>query len=254
MAQVTLAPLPTNVSFGTVTGRFLTAVADTPEDAGRDPDGNAATDLTIRFSPDLSPAVVRDASASPPTVFALSDVIATVGSTGELLGPDGQAGIRLVASTNSSLEPSGWTWKVVLSSTTFPVTSFSFALDGGATVDIASVVQVPASAGTTLEAWLAAVSAAQAAQAAAAGSASAAAASATQAAAAVDGFRPVRARDLPGTGALPTVGTGSTQTLSAANAASGITSSVRVMPSKDYFRVVGLIEPKWGTAYPDYNG
>lgn len=155
--------LPANVSFGTVTGRFLTATADAPADADRDPEGSPATDLSIRFAPNITPAVVRDASSTPPTIFALAEIPATVNPSGDLIGPDGQPGIRLVATTGTTIDPSGWTWKVTLSSTTFPALSFSFALDPGQTIDLATVVQVPASPGASLAAWLQAVADANAA-------------------------------------------------------------------------------------------
>lgn len=156
--------LPTNVSFGTVTGTFLLASADSPADQDRDPEGTAATDLTFTFTPDLLPAVARDASATPPTMFALLPVPATVGQDGSLLGPDGAPGVRLVASTNANLQPHGWTWNVTLKSNTFPAMSFSFLLDPGATIDLSTVLQVPANPGGTLNAWLQAVSDAQAAR------------------------------------------------------------------------------------------
>lgn len=166
--------LPTNVSFGTVTGTFLLASADSPVDVDRDPEGNPATDLQFTFKPDLTPAVARDASSTPPTMFALLPVTATVGTDGSLIGPDGAPGVRLVASTNTQLQPNGWTWNVTLKSNTFPALSFSFLLDPGATVDLSTVLQVPANPGGTLNAWLQAVSDAQAARDAAAASAAAA--------------------------------------------------------------------------------
>jgi hypothetical protein len=160
-------PLPSNVSFGTVVGTFLLAVADSPDDTDRDPEGVPASDLKIRFTPDLPKAVAKDPTATPPAYFALQDVTCTIGPDGTLRGPDGAPGVRLVASTNPALQPSGWTWQVILSGTGFPMVNFSFPLDPGATVDLATVLQVPDDPGVTLEAWLAAVAAAQAAQAAA---------------------------------------------------------------------------------------
>lgn len=156
--------LPANVTYGTVVGTFLTAVADTPDDGDRDPQGVAATGLKFRFTADLDPAIVRDGSSTPPTMFALAAIDCTVGADGSLLGPDGAPGVKLVASTNTALDPNGWTWRVALSGTGFPNLQFSFLLDPGATVDLATVLQVPSSPGGTLNAWLAAVTAAQAAR------------------------------------------------------------------------------------------
>jgi hypothetical protein len=159
--------LPSNVSFGTVTGAFLRAVADSPTDSDRDPEGLPVADLSVRFTASISPAIVRDTSATPPVTILIDPITAVVDSSGILVGPDGQPGVRLVASTDPDIQPTGWTWTVGISSPTFPSLSFSFTLDAGQTIDLASVVQVPSNPGTTLDAWLAAVSAARAAQAAA---------------------------------------------------------------------------------------
>lgn len=156
--------LPSNVSFGTVIGRFLVATADSPADPDRDPEGIGATDLAITFSAGITPKIARDISASPPVTFALADVSATVGADGTLLGPDGAPGVRLVASTNPNLDPSPWAWAVKIGSATFPTLTFSFTLDPGATVDLATVLQVPATPSQTLAQWLQAVSDAQAAR------------------------------------------------------------------------------------------
>lgn len=156
--------LPANVTYGTVAGRFLIATADTPDDTDRDPQGIAAADLKITFSPDLGRAVARDPTATPPTFFALADVSATIAADGTLLGPDGQPGVRLVASTNPVLEPTGWTWQVKMSGTGYPNIGFSFLLDGGQNLDLGTVLQVPSNPGATLGNWIQAVTDAQAAR------------------------------------------------------------------------------------------
>jgi hypothetical protein len=145
--------LPSNVNFGTVTGRFLRGAA-----------GDAANDLKITFTPSLNPPVARDATSTPPTIFAITPVNATVGSDGVLLGPDGQAGVSLISTTDPDFEPHGWTWGVKFTSPTFPAVSFSFVLDPGQSIDLASVIQVPTNPGTTLTAWLQAVTDARAAR------------------------------------------------------------------------------------------
>jgi hypothetical protein len=156
--------LPSNVTYGTVSGRFLLATADSPDDADRDPEGTPALDVKVTFTAELDPAVVRDATATPPTFFGLADVKATIGPDGTLLGPDGQPGVRLVASTNSALQPAGWTWHVNLYGTGYPNLGFSFLLDGGQNLDLGLALQVPANPGATLAAWLQAVADAQAAR------------------------------------------------------------------------------------------
>jgi hypothetical protein len=156
--------LPSAVTFGTVVAKFLTATADSPDDVDRDPEGLPATGLSITFSPALDPAIARVPSASPPVIFALADVPATIGSDGTLRGSDGQPGVKLVAGANPLLDPYGWPWQVTITGPGFPKLSFSFALAGGDTVDLASVVQVPKAPGQTLAQWLGAVTDAQAAR------------------------------------------------------------------------------------------
>jgi hypothetical protein len=150
--------LPSNVNFGTVTGRFMRAVAD-GMDADRDPDGEPIVGLQIMFQADLAgSAVVRNATAAPSPVTILIDpVYATTDSEGYLVGTDGQRSIKLVATDDADLDPHGWTYRVTLSSPSYPRLQFSFALPMDTTVDLTSVVPVPANPGEGIIAWQAAV-------------------------------------------------------------------------------------------------
>jgi lysophospholipase L1-like esterase len=65
---------------------------------------------------------------------------------------------------------------------------------------------------------------------------------------------PIRGRDFPGAAGIPTVDTSpGTATLSAANAASAITSKVSPPVTRTYFRPFG-VEPKFGASFPDNQG
>lgn len=139
--------LPSNVSFGTVTGAFLRGVADSPADQDRKPEGLPVSDLVITFTPSVYPAVMKDASASPPVRFLVDRVTCGTDQSGVLVGPDGQPGVWLVASTNPALNPTSWTWHCTLQSPTFPTIEFDFFLDPNATVDLATVEEVPSSNG-----------------------------------------------------------------------------------------------------------
>jgi hypothetical protein len=169
--------LPSNISFGTVTGVFTRAVADTA-DADRDPDAIPVSDMTVTFTSSLTPPRVRDASAVPPVTILIDSIVAHTDSSGVLIGPDGAAGIRLVASTDPDLNPTNWTWNVTLSSPSMMSISFSFALDADQTIDLSTVIPVPPSLGTALPDWQQAVADTLANKAAAQQSADAAAASA----------------------------------------------------------------------------
>lgn len=150
--------LPSNISFGTVTGRFMRAVAD-GLDPDRDPDGIPLAGLIIRFTP--SATVFKNVTASPGPVTIVADPIAvTTNEDGVLIGPDGIPGVRLVATDDPDLNPTGWTWRVSISGTGQTI-SFSFVLPTDATVDLTTLVPVPSNPGQGLEDWEVAVTRAE---------------------------------------------------------------------------------------------
>jgi hypothetical protein len=138
--------LPADVRYGTVTATF----PDPPEG------------LQVRFRPDLRQPVARLTTVSPPLTFALETITATVDSAGQLTGPDGQIGVRLLA--DPDLEPAGWTWHVRISSPSTAAVDVSIPVPAGATVDLSTAVPVPPDLGQALADWLQAVTLAQAAR------------------------------------------------------------------------------------------
>lgn len=143
--------LPTNVGYGTVTGRFLLAYADTA-DADIYPDGAPAYGYII-FTP--SAGYLKDITASPAPVTILpSQVTCALDSDGYLLGPDGTRGVRLIATDDADLNPVGWTWTVtyrltdVDGNSVSTIASHSISLPQGTTVDLTVASPVPASGGT----------------------------------------------------------------------------------------------------------
>lgn len=146
--------LPTNISFGTVTGRFIRAVVD-GVDPDRDPDGIPISGMVIRFTP--SATVFKNVTADPTPVTIVADPIAvTTNEDGVLVGPDGIPGVRLVATDDPDLNPTGWTWRVNISGAGNTI-SFSFFLPTDATVDLTTLVPVPSNPGQGLEDWQVAV-------------------------------------------------------------------------------------------------
>lgn len=142
--------LPSNVGYGTVVGRFLLAYAD-GSDSDAMPDGVPAKG-TIVFTP--SPAFLKDASASPsPVTIIPAKVQATIDSSGYLQGPDGARGIRLVATNDSNINPSDWTWGVTFyladeNGVSVPMSGYSFSLPEGQSVDLTALSPVPSADGT----------------------------------------------------------------------------------------------------------
>jgi len=143
--------LPSNVSYGTVTGRFLLAYAD-GVDSGLNPDGVAAKG-TVLFTP--SPAYVKNLTATPAPVTILPATIeCELDDDGYLLGSDGTRGVRLVATDDPDNNPVEWTWRVDFRLTdqddvpTRGITRFSFELPSNTTVDLAALAPVPTADGT----------------------------------------------------------------------------------------------------------
>lgn len=143
--------LPSNVSYGTVTGRFLLAYSDS-NDADLYPDGVPAKG-TVLFTP--SPNYVKNAGASPAPVTILPATISCdLDSEGYLLGYTGQRGVRLVATDDADNNPVDWTWKVTFRLTdqtdtpTRGIPDFSFELPGGSTIDLTTVMPVTDANGT----------------------------------------------------------------------------------------------------------
>jgi hypothetical protein len=142
--------LPSNIGYGTVVGRFLLAYADS-SDVDLYPDGIPAKG-SVFFTP--SPANLKDVTATPAPVTILpSRVEAVLDADGYLCGYTGNQGIRLVATDDTDLNPLNWTWLAEFRLTdendaSVTLSSFSFSLPAGATIDLAAVAPMPDANGT----------------------------------------------------------------------------------------------------------
>ena len=139
--------IPANLTYGTVTGRFLLAYSD-GNDTGSELDFTAAKG-TVLFTPS-APYIVNpefDLTFMPATIEC------TLDSEGHLLGPDLTRGVRLLATNIAGNNPSGWTWRVDFRLTdqtdtpTRGISSFSFELPVGQTIDLTQATPVPAGNG-----------------------------------------------------------------------------------------------------------
>lgn len=146
-----MADIPSNLSYGTVNGRFLLAYADS-NDSGQAPDAIPAQG-TVYFTP--SPNYIKDSSATPAPVTILpASVECQLDSDGYILGYAGQRGVRLLATDDPSGNPVNWTWKVEFRLTDASgtpvrtVPEFSFSLPSDSTIDLTDVMPVTSSNGT----------------------------------------------------------------------------------------------------------
>ena len=145
-----MANIPSNLSYGTVSGRFVIGYQDSA-DSGSEPDAIPASG-SVFFTPSIN--VLKDISASPDPVSLLPAVVeATLDSDGYICGYGTTRGINLIATDDPQGNPVNWTWKVDFRLTNsdgvaFPLESFSFSLASGSSVDLTLLAPVPASNGT----------------------------------------------------------------------------------------------------------
>jgi hypothetical protein len=145
-----MANIPSNLSYGTVTGRFIVAYQDS-DDAGLEPDAIPAAG-SIFFT--ASPKLIKNASADPDPVSILPAVVeATLDSEGYLCGYGTVRGIILIATDDPDGNPVDWTWRADFRLTdstgaSLSVNPFSFELPGGETVDLTVASPVADADGT----------------------------------------------------------------------------------------------------------
>lgn len=104
-----MVSLPNNVNYGTVVGRFLIAKAD-GSDIDLFPDGAAAKG-SVFFTPSVRQLLNLGASPQPVTIIPAT-YEAVLDAEGYLIGDDGSRAVRLIATDDPDLNPTGWTWTV----------------------------------------------------------------------------------------------------------------------------------------------
>ena len=145
-----MANIPSNISYGTVTGRFILAYGDS-DDSGGEPDAIPAAGA-VYFT--ASPVFIKDATADPAAVTILPAVVeAILDSDGYICGYGTTRGVNLVATDDPQGNPVNWTWGVEFrltdqGGTPVPLPGFSFSLPSGQTVDLTVLSPVPSANGT----------------------------------------------------------------------------------------------------------
>ena len=139
--------IPSNVSYGHVTGRFILAYGDT-SDSAPEPDSIPASG-SVFFK--ASPIFLKNTSAEPAPVTILpATVEVPLDEYGFLRAFPGEEGfgVRLIATDDVDNEPINWTWNVEFrltdeSGTPVAIPSFNFSLPSDTTVDLSEVSPVP---------------------------------------------------------------------------------------------------------------
>jgi lysophospholipase L1-like esterase len=137
------------MQYGTVTGRFLAAVADTSSDADLDPD-QVPLQGTVTFAPSTAALRVIGQGA---TILPV-EITCQLDSEGYLT-LNGNRGVSLVATDTDDTNPRDFTYKVTFTGLNYggtPVkyTGFSIAVPAGGTVDLSAVAPVASSGGASI--------------------------------------------------------------------------------------------------------
>lgn len=150
--------LPTNISYGTVVGQFLAAIAD-----GSDPDKlpeGVPMRGTVTFI--ASPTYVLDYTASPnPVTILKTPIICSLDSEGYVCSPYAASdsplsrGVMLIATDDPDILPVGWTWTVMYNlmdpfGRAVNLPNQNIAVPAGTTVDLTTAMNIAASNGVVI--------------------------------------------------------------------------------------------------------
>lgn len=132
---------PENYVYGTVVGRFLSAVLD-GDDADRFPDVVPATG-TVKIVP--APKYYKNLAL--PATFFTHEHIGTIDGAGYLVDHRGSPGIVLMSPTHQDISPSGWTYKVTMTINGVQLPPFDLPIGPGETVDLTTAMPAVSSGG-----------------------------------------------------------------------------------------------------------
>lgn len=139
---------PANISYGLVKWRIIKTKADSA-DVDRYPDAEVLQGAKVTFTPEVSRGYVLDTGALlGPVTVVIDPVTCVFDDSGKLVDSQGNEGVYLVATDDTDLNPTGWTYRVQLTATGGTYQPFSIAVPKDVTTDLTSVVPVSTSTGT----------------------------------------------------------------------------------------------------------
>lgn len=129
--------LPAEVTYGTVVGKLITAIADS-DDVDSNPD-SAPISGSVTFTP--GPAKILSATSTPPVAILPQPIRVT-------LDADGAFSVNLIATNDPNLNPTNWAYNVSFDLAGLKFASFSMAVPAGVTTDIVNATPVATVGGT----------------------------------------------------------------------------------------------------------
>lgn len=143
--------MPSNIGYGRVVGRLIRAMLDGP-DVNETPDGVPIPNAQVTFTADVTHA--RNRHADPPVTIFFDPVVVETDSDGMIATRDGQAGVWLVATDDTDIDPMIGAYVVTVSAPSIPRLSWRIAVPEGETVDLATAIPVPASPAADIAEWV----------------------------------------------------------------------------------------------------
>jgi hypothetical protein len=99
-----MADIPAPLTYGTIVGYFSQILPDANIGSNPAPDYSPLQG-NVRITPTVP--IVRVIGVTPPRFMTLGPIDCTIDSTGELRGPDGEAGVAVLATNSSGTQPAG---------------------------------------------------------------------------------------------------------------------------------------------------
>ena len=137
-------PWPSDISYGRIIGQFAYMDGDM-EDKDTTPDMVPAMG-TVTITPSVNQ--VKYNGVEGPKILVPRKILGKLDANGYLVGPDGKQGIVVPSTSNSVLNPSGWTYAVSINITDGGTINLDISLEPGEEKDITTAVPIPASGGT----------------------------------------------------------------------------------------------------------
>ena len=137
-------PWPSDISYGRIIGQFAYMDGDS-DDKDTTPDMVPAMG-TVTITPSVNQ--VKYNGVEGPKILVPRKILGKLDANGYLVGPDGKQGIVVPSTSNSVLNPSGWTYAVSINITDGGTINLDISLEPGEEKDITTAVPIPASGGT----------------------------------------------------------------------------------------------------------
>lgn len=137
-------PWPSDISYGRIIGQFAYMDGDS-YDLDTTPDMVPAMG-TVTITPSVNQ--VKYNGVEGPKILVPRKILGNLDANGYLVGPDGNQGIVVPSTSNSVLNPSGWTYAVSINITDGGTINLDISLDPGEEKDITTSISIPASGGT----------------------------------------------------------------------------------------------------------